>query len=920
MKPEIICISETHLTEIIDSSEICIDEYECYRTDSLSRHTGGVQMYIKNHIKVLEINRVVSGRSYWLLSTKLNIHGKIFFVVCLYRSPNSSCAEFMTFFETWCNDYVCDVNVPLIIFGDFNINWLSSDFYSNKFKALANDMGLLQIVNEITRPAINGGTLIDLVFTNQISVNIKVLQVPRISDHFMISLETKLFSYSEPEPIILESRGKKINFELIRNKLSQVVWDFHVADIDKKCDNLILTIRNTLNIVAPLKTIKIQPRFKPWWNERVEDAVRARDDSYRQHRLVKSEASHAIYKENRNMAVRTIRQEKIKYFENQVDQCKNDPPSMWSTLGQILPQNRKSMKVSEVHINGEVVNDKDILPDRLNSFYIDSIEQVVSEMDDTADTYLNNNNYSTVLDRFDDFRLVDSECLRKVVFSLKSKSSPDEISVDLLKNIYDAIEDPLINLINCSFETGEFPNRLKMSTIIPVQKKENVLDATNFRPINTLATIEKVIEKIVYRQLLDFVERNGLITKFQSGFRAHHSCETAVQCVVDEWKNWADSNYMVIAVFLDLQRAFETVDRKMLLSKLEMVGVGGCVLRWFKNYLASRVQNVRVNGRVSGNLENYHGVPQGSVLGPLLFILYINDMADILRNANIHLFADDTLVYAASRDLTSLVENMNATLNRIYTYTVKYRLKLNASKSKFMLITNDKTKFHCDGNDFSLMVGCNNIQRVQKFKYLGVIVDDKLLFGEHCNYIVSKISFGVNYLSRCSYFLSFWSRLVVYNTIVLPHFNFCATIMYLFKQNEVARLQKLQNRAMRIILSCSRYTPINSMLRVMQWLPVVQFVRYSALVFIFKIKIGCAPEYLVSKIVYNKEVHNYNTRGRNDFFITPKSKKCTMNSIFHNGFNEFNNLPEEIKTCTSVLSFKKKLKIHLLGTCDILDV
>lgn len=247
----------------------------------------------------------------------------------------------------------------------------------------------------------------------------------------------------------------------------------------------------------------------------------------------------------------------------------------------------------------------------------------------------------------------------------------------------------------------------------------------------------------------------------------------------------------------------------------------------------------------------------------------------------------------------------------------KNLLSINANKSQFMLIGPDSMKREFELNNVSICIGQDRIKQVKRIKYLGVLVDDKLTFKDHANCVISKLSFSINFLSRCSSYLSFWSKLMIYNALVLPHFNYCTTILYTLNQNEIARMQKLQNRAMRIILCCSRYTPIRQMHHCLNWLPVLEYFNYKVLVFIFKLKIGSAPSYLLNKLTYVNEIHSHNTRQRNNFFIAPRNSKLCRNSLFYSGLDAFNKLPSHIKSISSLSTFKWKLKAYLLTKCEI---
>lgn len=225
-----------------------------------------------------------------------------------------------------------------------------------------------------------------------------------------------------------------------------------------------------------------------------------------------------------------------------------------------------------------------------------------------------------------------------------------------------------------------------------------------------------------------------------------------------------DQGYATLAVFLDLQRAFETIDRHLLIKKLYSIGLRGTVLQWFNNYLQDRQQRVKINGVCSGDIHNDYGVTQGSVLGPLLFVLYINDIVRVV-DASIHLFADDTLVYVSGKNMKDIVVGINRALQIIYGYMCRNVLSINSNnsnKSQFMVVGPDGMKRDFVLNNFSIFIGQDRIEQAKKIKYLCVIVDDKLTFKDHANYVISKLSFSINFLSRCSSYLSFWSKLMIF--------------------------------------------------------------------------------------------------------------------------------------------------------------
>ena len=311
----------------------------------------------------------------------------------------------------------------------------------------------------------------------------------------------------------------------------------------------------------------------------------------------------------------------------------------------------------------------------------------------------------------------------------------------------------------------------------------------------------------------------------------------------------------------------------------------------------------KLNGEVSSEISVSNGVPPGSTLGPLLFLLYINDINTTVRACTIHLFADDTLLYFYSKDLKHLISTINRDLKILHDYFNINILKLNTKKTKFMLIANAKFQQEFHINNLNLKIGNELIERVDQIKYLGFIIDSYLNFKEHIIFIVDKITKNINFMSRLSASLTQWSKLTVFNTLVLPHFIFSSSILYLANKNDINRLQKLQNRAMRIILGERRDTPIRDMLARLDWLSVEQFLKYQVMTFIYRIKNSLTPSYLTGKLLTNDSVHSYPTRNKRNFYVMAKNKRVQKIRYI-------------IRDCLLSILFQRKLKrskilIHL---------
>lgn len=486
---------------------------------------------------------------------------------------------------------------------------------------------------------------------------------------------------------------------------------------------------------------------------------------------------------------------------------------------------------------------------------------------------------------------------------MSNKRDVDFISPKILIDAWPIIARTVCDIVNHSMDET-MPENLKQTMLIPVPKVPKPKKADEYRPINMLPTIEKLIETVVKEQLMEFIVKNDVLTKFQSAYRERYSCETALNLVLTKWKDIQATGDVILAVFLDLKRAFETIDRERLLMKLTSIGFSASAVTWFRGYLCNRTQKTKVNGMVSDSIINGLGVPQGSVLGAILFVIYINDLPKHVLYSCINLFADDTLIYLHGKNIDELTRRMNRELDRVSQWLRLNKLKLNVSKTKSMVFRNQKQKSVIN----RISVDGEEIEMVHQIKYLGVVIDSNLDFKDNVDYVCKKTAKKVGVLARLANILTVNARTSIYKSIIAPHFDYCSSLLFLGDQSTFDRMQKIQNRAMRSVLQCKRLTPRITMLEALNWLSVKQRVYTNTMTFIHKLKVGKLPAYLREMVTYNSEVHGYETRGRNDFHLTVKKSNNEMNSLFHKGLSVFNALPRDLKEERELTVFKRKLK------------
>lgn len=498
--------------------------------------------------------------------------------------------------------------------------------------------------------------------------------------------------------------------------------------------------------------------------------------------------------------------------------------------------------------------------------------------------------------------------LKTILFSCKNKGS-GLLNMRVLKDSFDIVGYQLVIIINESLRTAATGRDWKTSTIIPIPKIPGTKKAEELRPINKLPVDEKLLECCVKPQLLKFIDDNNILIKAQSGFRQAHSCETALNMVLSTWKDDIENGRTIYAVFLDFKKAFETIDRIILGKKLRSIGVRNEELKWFEKYLTDREQVTCINEVFSDVITNPYGVPQGSVLGPLLFIIYINDIGESLRHCKINLFADDALITISEECPIESIQKLNEDLDNLYNWLNTNKLKLNLNKTKCMKIGNTNRSSNIE---LTVNINNENIEEVSSIKYLGVVIDNKLSFGQHIDYTVKKVAKRIGYMFRTCFNLDRWTKLTVYRTIISPYFEYCSSILFLCNQGDIQKLQVQQNKAMRCILKCNRYMSIRRMLKDLGWLSIDQRIKLNTLILIFKIKLNLLPNYLNTNIKYVNDIHSYDTRTRNDFSLPNYKKVCTQNSLYYNGLKLYNSLPSNVKESNSVIEFKRKCKEYVI--------
>ena len=916
---DILVISETKLDPSFPPGQFHIDGYMPPIRADRNRHGGGLLIYIKEGVPAKEVSlRNSTAKDVEAKAIEINLHNIKWLLIGIYRPPSQSkdffLEEMRKNFEKFCTKYE-----NFLMIGDFN---LSED--DDSLDQFMQELNLENVVKVPTCFKSDSPTCIDLILTSDKRklANIKAIETG-LSDFHAMVVTTLKGSFHKKGPRIITYRDySKFDNHTFREKVGEefnskplMTEDFNTFDS---------TVKSILDKQAPLKKKYLRANDGPFMTKELRKANMKRTRLKNRFNKTRTNENWAAYKRQRNLCVKILRQNKRSYYAQLDPKIVSDNKRFWKTVKPLFSNKIQSSSCITLLENGVVESDEGKVAEILNNYFVNITETLGIAIGHEQEP-LNDHEDDpclTIVKRFQShpsvlrikssvkstinfsFRKITVEEMLEQLQNLDpKKGSPQEaIPAKILKSNADLFCFPLTELFNKLVEESSFPDDMKNADVSSLFKKDNNMSKKNYRPISLLPTIAKIFERLMHRQLSEFTAR--LFSPLLGGFRQGYNTQHALLNFLQHCKNSIDNKGLAGAVFMDLSKAFDCVNHGLLIAKLSAYGLNKDALQLIRSYLSNRLQRVKINNSFSDWKEIKIGVPQGSVLGPLLFNVFINDIFWFVHRTKICNYADDTTIFACHPDLDTIIKQLEEDSSVIVKWFSDNFLKLNDDKCHLMIFGEKST-------EATVSIGNSMINESDYEKLLGVTFDKKLSFKKHVEDLSKKANQKLHALARLSNYIDPIKSEILMNSFIRSQFNYCPLVWMFYDRTTNSKLNRIHERALRLVCKDSE-SELEKLKK--KYGTIHQHNLQLLMIEIFKTKNNLNPTFM--KNIFTERNIQYSLRSENHLRL-PKVKTTTygIENIQYRGCHLWSSLPSEIKDSNTLAEFKRKIKSWKGNTC-----
>ena len=938
---DILGLSETFLDD--KTSGLSIYNIQGYHTpirrDRPMKKEGGLMIYVNSAIEYTRHEDLESENGeveiVWIelqLAKAKNV-----LVGYIYRPPNTKANTDQLITENVENalSYATGKNLNFYLMGDLNVNLLDPNGYNHRAVSGLLEIGLSQHVNTVTRPS--SSTCLDHVYANNPN-DLAKIHVSNIglSDHLPVVTVHKhngSFASRLSHKEIKYRNFKNFDPQSFRNDVENAPWYMleNATDVEHKTDLWTRIFTDVVDRHAPLITKRVkQLQRPPWLTDEVYNTLHQRD-TILESALNSSDISvWNLYKQAKSKANSAVLQAKKDFYIQSLEDNTIDPKQLWNLI--------KSTSSVTTSVGPRLKNDNNssyISPketaNTFNSHFVNITDRFISDIPSEVPTFSKLKEFvQTKKDANVKFKIpeISNQFVKKQIIKLQTNKATglDGVSVKLLKPVADIVAPYIAEICNNSIDTNTFPPQWKQARVVPLFKSGNANDVSNYRPISVLPILSKVLERHVYNAYYDYLIKNKLLLDNQSGFRKGHSCQTVLLKLTDYFLENMDKGELSGAVMIDLRKAFDLVSHDLLLKKLEIYGTEESSLCWFRSYLSQRQSIVSYDGHLSDPLTVKVGVPQGSILGPLFFIVFMNDIVLEIDNTIFEMYADDSTHTTSAKTIEILNEKLTVASEPISEWITSNHMVLNLDKTEGLLIgTRQNVLKNID--KFDVKINAQSVSKVNSHKLLGLHIDNSLSWSVHVDKLCGKLKSKLFLFGRIKYLLPLSARKAYYNSLVQPIVDYCCVVWGNCAKKELQKIHKLQKQFGRYIMDIidARSVSTVDLFKTLDWLPVDQRICYFQAVQMYNIINENCPAYLLNHFSDLKSLDSRTRQSDQGILNLPKfTKACGQRTFKFQGSKLWNSIPKEIRDSKNLEQFKdnymKWKKGHVYTSSFFLDV
>ena len=898
----VIILTETWFKSSEDADHFQLPNYTHYYSVRTDSRGGGVSIYVHNTLNHSLVDEVYAGGINYLW-VRLEKHAVN--IGAVYNPGNNNTREFLEVYSSQL------IRKPRsIVFGDFNIDLLTKNSKTKYYRDAMKESGygFLNNIHEdySTRETASTKTILDHVCTNlkDKSFHMVIIDSP-MSDHKQIYLSIKKYK---------KLPKQRVKYEAIDyDKLHESIALAEYSPIDNTYENFEKYLKYGIHSSTTVKTKILNPPRQDWICKEITGKIRRRNEIW--HRLKQEPNNEDLmesFRIERNITAETIRSTKKKYYYEAFMKYTADPKKMWNLINTLSNNKIKSQCIPPKLLteSGPLTNGNEVC-ETFNRFF----STIGSALAKLISTQLQQHKTVTVPDsqtynrEFTSFTPCQASEVSKIIKNLDPNCSAgiDGITTKVVKCVTNLIVNKLTDCINVHLASGTFPDQLKVAKVTPIHKSGVKTDPNNYRPISVLPIMSKIFERVLYTRLDEHLTSINFLFERQYGFRIQSNTLSATVDLVTKIQSNIDQKNMALGLFIDLKKAFDTVSHPILLQKLKDIGVSGVAYKMFESYLNNRLQIVKIGEYQSKPHNITFGVPQGSLLGPLFFLIYINSIHKVPIHGHISLYADDTCLFYFGGSITDMINQAQEDLNTLSIWFQQNLLTINASKTSYVIFKakNKKIPPHPP-----LTIENQILELKQHEKYLGLRLDCQLNWKVQIDYVRSKMTSLLGSLRNIVHCLPYSVRQTIYNSLLKPHILYLIEIWGNAPKTNLKDLQIAQNKIIKMLFHYNYLTPTIKIYKDTKLLNIKQLHAYCTCILIQKI----LNKTIHTQISFTKthQLHNRSSR-RKDHIVLPRVRTTQgKRSLVYEGVQMYNKLPDEIKGAISINIFKNKLKKYVL--------